>query len=174
MNSRSFSGLAFLASASLPILSVASSHREAPSIAGSPRVDGTDFYMFRSYEPGRTNYVTFLANYIPFQDPQGGPNFYNMDEKAVYAINVDNDGSGRPDLTFEFSFKNTTKNLAVPAGDKKTPVPVINIGPVDVAGKNLNVVQSYTLKLVRNGNTGNAQSIENESAESTTFYKPPE
>ena len=61
---------------------MASSHREAPSIAGSSRVDGTDFYMFRSYEPGRSSYVTFLANYIPFQDPQGGPNFYNMDEKS--------------------------------------------------------------------------------------------
>src|ERR1700736_3613516 len=137
MNSRSLSGLAFLASASLPILAVASSHREAPSIAGSPRVDGTDFYMFRSYEPGRTNYVTFLANYIPFQDPQGGPNFYNMDEKAVYAINVDNDGSGRPDLTFEFRFKNTAKNLAVPAGGTKIPVPFLNIGPVEATAANL-------------------------------------
>ncbi|HEV7612251.1 MAG TPA: DUF4331 domain-containing protein [Steroidobacteraceae bacterium] len=172
MNSRSLSGLAFLGSACLPLLAVASSHREAPAIAGSPRVDGTDFYMFRSYEPGRSDFVTFLANYIPFQDPQGGPNFYNMDEKAVYAINVDNDGSGRPDLTFEFRFKNTAKNLAVPAGDKKTAVPVINIGPVDVTGKNLNVVQSYTLKLVRDGNTANSQPIENETAESTTFYRP--
>jgi hypothetical protein len=172
MTSRSLSGLVFLGSVCLPLLAVASSHREAPSIAGSPRVDGTDFYMFRSYEPGRSHYVTFLANYIPFQDPQGGPNFYNMDEKAVYAINVDNDGSGRPDLTFEFRFKNTTKNLAVAAGDKKTPVPVLNIGPVDVAGTNLNVIQSYTLTLVRNGHHGNAQPIENESAERSTFYKP--
>ena len=171
MTSRSLSGLVFLGSACLPLLAVASSHREAPSIAGSPRVDGTDFYMFRSYEPSRSNFVTFLANYIPFQDPQGGPNFYNMDEKAVYAINVDNDGSGRPDLTFEFRFKNMTKNFAVPSGDKKTPVPIINIGAVDMAGKNLNVVQSYTLKLVRNGDTENAQSIGNESG-GTTFYKP--
>jgi hypothetical protein len=172
MHSRTLSGLAFLASACLPLIALASSHREAPFIAGSPRVDGTDFYMFRSYEPGRSNYVTFLANYIPFQEPQGGPNFYNMDENAIYAINVDNDGSGRADLTFEFQFKNATKNLAVSAGDKKTPVPVINIGPVDPAGANLNVLQSYTVKLVRNGNYGNAQSVENQSAERTKFYKP--
>ena len=54
----------------------ASSHREAPAIAGMPRVDATDFYMFRSYEPGRANYVTFIANYIPLQAPYGGPNYF--------------------------------------------------------------------------------------------------
>ncbi len=172
MTSHSLSRLAFLGSAFMPLLAVASSHREAPSIAGSPRVDGTDFYMFRSYEPGRSHYVTVLANYIPFQDPQGGPNFYNMDEKAVYAINIDNDGSGRPDLTFEFRFKNTTKNLAVPAGNQKTPVPLLNIGPVDATGNNLNVVQNYTITLVRNGNRSDAQPIENETAERQTFGKP--
>lgn len=172
MTLRSLSGLVFLGSACLPLVAVASSHREAPSIAGAPRVDGTDFYMFRSYEPGRSNYVTVLANYIPFQDPQGGPNFYNMDEKAVYAINIDNDGSGRPDLTFEFRFKNRTKNLAVPAGNQKTPVPVLNIGPVDATGTSLNVVQSYTLSLVRNGDRSDAQPVENESAERKTFGKP--
>jgi hypothetical protein len=63
--------LGLVSAALLPLFASASSHREAPNIAGKPRVDGTDFYMFRSYEPGRSNYVTFLANYIPFQDPQG-------------------------------------------------------------------------------------------------------
>jgi hypothetical protein len=164
--------MALLGCALLPFIASASSHREAPFIAGSPRVDGTDFYMFRSYEPGRSSYVTLLANYIPFQEPQGGPNFYNMDEKAIYAINVDNDGSGRPDLSFEFEFKNTTKDLAVPAGGKQIPVPLINIGTVNLAGTNLNVVQSYTIKLVRNGERRNAQLIENESAESNKFLKP--
>ncbi len=52
----------------------ASSHREAPFITGQPRVDATNLYMFRSYESGRSAYVTILANYQPFQDPQGGPN----------------------------------------------------------------------------------------------------
>jgi hypothetical protein len=169
---RSFCLVALAGAALLPSLASASSHREAPNIAGKPRVDGTDFYMFRSYEPGRSGYVTFLANYIPFQDPQGGPNFYNMDENAVYKINVDNDGSGRPDLTFEFRFKNMDKKLTVPAGGKNVAVPLLNIGPVNAAGANLNVVQSYTLRLVRNGNSEHGQWIENETAESNTFYKP--
>jgi hypothetical protein len=169
---RSYCHLALVGTALLPMLASASSHREAPNIAGKPRVDGTDFYMFRSYEPGRSEYVTLLANYIPFQDPQGGPNFYNMDENAVYKINIDNDGSGRPDLTFEFRFKNMAKNLTVPAGGKNVPVPLLNIGAVDAAGANLNVVQSYTVRLVRNGDTEHGQLLENESVEGTTFYKP--
>ena len=57
---------------------IASSHREGPAIAMQPSVDGTDFYMFRSYENGRSGYVTLIANYNPFQDPQGGPNFYQF------------------------------------------------------------------------------------------------
>src|SRR6202041_633757 len=111
----------------LPLCAVASSHREAPSIAGQPRVDGTDFYMFRSYEPGRSAYVTFIANYIPLQDAYGGPNYFNLDPKAVYEIQVDNDGSGVADLRFEFSFTNTFKDLAVNSGGDKIPVPLINI-----------------------------------------------
>ena len=58
-----------LAAASVPILSQASSHREAPNIAGLPKVDGTDLYLFRSYEAGRQGFVTMLANYIPFRSP---------------------------------------------------------------------------------------------------------
>ena len=87
---RAIYGLAMAGAALLPALAGASSHREAPDIAGRPRVDGTDFYMFRSYEPGRSNYVTFIANYIPLEEPQGGPNFYDLDENAVYKINIDN------------------------------------------------------------------------------------
>ncbi len=172
MQRRLLYGAALLGASVLPLIAAASSHREAPQIAGLPRLDGTDLYMFRSYEPGRSNYVTFIANYIPFQDPQGGPNFYNLEENAVYAINIDNDGSGRPDLTFEFKFDNDTKNLAVTSGGQKIPVPLLNIGPVDPSGKNLNVVQSYTVNVVRNGNHANAQSAENETLEGTTFYKP--
>src|SRR5436190_11630649 len=84
----------------------ASSHREAPFITEMPKVDGTDFYMFRSYEPGRENFVTLIADYQPLQDPAGGPNFYFMDEEAVYDIHIDNDGDGKPDITFRFKFNN--------------------------------------------------------------------
>ena len=48
---------------------LASSHRKAPFIGNLPAVDGTDLYMFRSYQAGRQNFVTMIANYIPFQDP---------------------------------------------------------------------------------------------------------
>src|SRR5580693_1156939 len=128
MNAKLPSRLGLLAAAMLPLYAAASSHREAPAIAGEPRVDGTDFYMFRSYEPGRSAYVTFIANYIPLQDAYGGPNYFNLDPKADYEIDVDSDGSGRPDLRFDFLFKNTNKNLSVQAGGKQVAVPLINTG----------------------------------------------
>src|SRR5271155_3409348 len=99
----------------LPLCAVASSHREAPAIAGMPRVDGTDFYMFRSYEPGRSAYVTLIANYIPLEDAYGGPNYFNLDPEAVYKIHVNNTGDAESDLTFEFSFKTVDKALTVNA-----------------------------------------------------------
>src|SRR5579872_3008047 len=115
--------------AALPLLSYASSHREAPDIAGSPRLDGTDLYMFRSYEPGRDGYVTLIANYIPFQGPFGGPNFYEMDPNAIYAINIDNNGNALANISFQFQFQNTPRNLKVPAGNQNVAVPLLNIGP---------------------------------------------
>jgi len=60
---------------SFSVTSFASSHREAPSISKTPKVDATDFYMFKSYEPSRSNFVTILANYQPLQDAYGGPNY---------------------------------------------------------------------------------------------------
>lgn len=155
----------------VPLLSFASSHREAPNIAGSPRVDGTDLYLFRSYETGRGSFVTVLANYIPFQDPSGGPNFYQLDPQAVYAININNDGSAQPNLSFEFRFTNTLKGLAVPSGGQNVPVPLINIGPVDKAGKTLNVTESYTVTAVRRGPSSHGLA-ENATLGGTTFWKP--
>lgn len=163
---------ALLGSVLLPVIAAASSHREAPAIAGMPRVDATDLYMFRSYEPGRSGFVTFLANYIPFQDPQGGPNFYNLDENAVYKINIDNTGSGKPSMVFSFQFKNTNQNLAVDAGGKTVPVPVLNLGPVSPTGANLNVIQSYTVKLETKGDGLGPQWVTGVSSKSNVFYKP--
>jgi hypothetical protein len=70
----------------------ASSHREAPFITREPKVDGTDFYMFRSYEPGREQFVTLIANYVPLQDAYGGPNYFTMNPDALYEIHIDNNG----------------------------------------------------------------------------------
>jgi Domain of unknown function (DUF4331) len=169
MKTRAMSRSTLLAATFLPLCAVASSHREAPSIAGQPRVDGTDFYMFRSYEPGRSAYVTLIANYIPLEDPSGGPNYFNLDENAVYQINVDNDGDAVSDLSFEFTFKNTFKDLAVSAGGDKIPVPLINIGPINPAGANLNLIQTYSIALSRQGRR---EEIGNATLGGTTFFKP--
>jgi Domain of unknown function (DUF4331) len=90
----------------------ASSHREAPFITTRPKVDGTDFYMFNSYEAGRAGFVTLIANYQGLQEPQAGPNYFTMDPKALYEIHIDNTGDGVEDLTFQFRFSTTTQGLA--------------------------------------------------------------
>jgi len=170
MNTNVLSRFALLAAAtSLPLCALASSHREAPSIAGLPRLDGTDFYMFRSYEPGRSAYVTFIANYIPLQDPYGGPNYFNLDPKAVYKIHVDNDGDADSDLSFEFNFKTIEKNFTVNANGVKTATPLILAGRVDATGANLNVQQTYTLTLVRHGRR---EILRNETLGGEVFLKP--
>ena len=74
-----FRSLVAFTAVTVPLVALASSHREAPFIAGQPKVDGTDFYMFRSYEPGRENFITFIANYNPLQDAYGGPNYFTLD-----------------------------------------------------------------------------------------------
>lgn len=158
-----------LAAIGAPLLSLASSHREAPNIAGLPRVDGTDLYAFRSYEAGRDGYVTLIANYIPFQDPQGGPNFYQLDSRAVYAIHVDNDGNAIPDISFQFQFSNENKDLKVHTGGRDVPVPLINIGPVDKEGKTLNVEESYVVTVVRGSSR---EYVGNGSLGGTRFWKP--
>ena len=68
MNSIRLAVAALIGAATLPLVTVASSHREAPFITTRPKVDGTDFYMFNSYEAGRAGYVTLIANYLPLQD----------------------------------------------------------------------------------------------------------
>jgi hypothetical protein len=153
----------------LPLCALASSHREAPAIAGLPRVDGTDFYMFRSYEPGRSGYVTLIANYIPLQDPFGGPNYFNLDPDAVYKIHVDNKGDAESELTFEFNFKTIDKNLTVNANGVKTAIPLIQTGQIDAAGANLGVQQSYTLTLVRHGTR---EAVHNATLGGDVFLKP--
>jgi hypothetical protein len=153
----------------LPLYAVASSHREAPSIAGQPRVDGTDFYMFRSYEPGRGAYVTLIANYIPLQDPYGGPNYFNLDPDAVYTIHVNNDGDSESDRTFEFNFRTVDKHFTVNANGVKTEIPLILSGPIDDTGANLNVQQSYTITMV---SRGRRERVHNATLGGDEFLRP--
>ena len=93
-----------------PTRSLASSHREAPLIVADPLADNTDTYAFRSTEPGRSGFVTLIANWIPFQEPSGGPHFYKFDDTVLYEIYVDNTGDGVEDITYQFRFKTTFKN----------------------------------------------------------------
>ena len=100
----------------------ASSHREAPFITEQPKVDATDFYMFRSYEPGREGYVTLIANYLPLQAPYGGPNYFTLDPDALYEIHVDNDGDGVENLTFQFRFaQRRREHRARPSAARASP-----------------------------------------------------
>jgi hypothetical protein len=153
---------------------LASSHREAPFITNLPKVDASDFYMFNSYEAGRTGFVTIVANYLPLQEPSGGPNYFQLDPKALYEIHIDNNGDGAEDLTFQFRFSKTTQGLAVMAGGKSIPVPLTNIGPVtatDMAAQN--VAESYTLTLVKGDRRhGMAASIVDAASGAMTFSKP--
>ena len=131
---------------------IASSHREAPLITQTPKVDATDFYMFRSYEAGREGYVTFIANYQPLQDAYGGPNYFLMDPDASYAIHVDSDGDAKPDISFFFRFYNETRGLTVPVGGMDIPVPLSNIGSFGSdAGQDAsrNVVEHYNVVTAR-------------------------
>jgi hypothetical protein len=133
----------------------ASSHREAPFLTNSPKVDGTDFYMFRSYAPGRSGFVTMIANFIPFQDPQGGPNFYQFDQNALYEIHVDNNGDAKEDISFQIRFKNTSKRTALNIGGKQVLIPLINSSTISgVNPASLNVRETYTIDMVKGDRRG--------------------
>ena len=153
---------------------LASSHREGPFIAMQRAVDGTDFYMFRSYEPGRENTVTLLANYIPFQDPEGGPNFYQFDPDALYEIHIDNNGDAKEDITFQFRFRSSTRGTALPIGDKQVQIPLINSGAI-ASGNDptLNVRETYTVSMLRGGRRGGKRdNLINLNGGGDTFVKP--
>ncbi len=91
-----------------PGTSLASSHREAPLTAGNPLVDNTDTYAFVS--PDNPEMTTLIANWIPFQDPSGGPNFYPFGAEGYrYNIKIDNNGDAKPDFTYQWTFTNDDK-----------------------------------------------------------------
>jgi Domain of unknown function (DUF4331) len=172
---RKYLGMAALAGVILlPLAAMASSHREAPFITTRPKVDGTDFYMFNSYEPGRAGYVTLIANYQPFEFPQGGPNYYTMDPNALYEISIDNAGSGKEALTFQFRFTTVDSGLTVTAGTKSIPVPLSNIGPLSATSSAAqNVAETYTVTLVTGDRrTGTAMPVVDAVSGSKTFAKP--
>ncbi len=149
------------AAAALPLVALGSSHREAPFITEHPKVDGTDFYMFRSYESGRDGYVTLIANYLPLQDAYGGPNYFTLDPNAVYDIHIDNDGDAKEDVTFRFPLprirsRTSRSTSAAPATCGRFRCPLITtapgaIGPGALDRGGLNVFETYTVELIRGG-----------------------
>ena len=154
---------------------LSSSHREAPAITEAPKVDNTDVYAFRSYEPGREGYVTLMANFQPGENPGDGPNYYTMDPDAIYEIHVDNTGDGVEDLTYQFKFTNTLKNdtgKTVTVGGKTLPIPLRQIGPISAPNDaNLGEDESYTVtQITGNRRSGGRGTVTNASGGS--FIKP--
>ncbi|MFI5755887.1 DUF4331 domain-containing protein [Streptomyces sp. NPDC051569] len=93
-----------------PGVSSASSHREAPLTAGDPKADNTDVYAFTS--PDKPDTVTLVADWIPFQEPNGGPNFYPFANDARYNIKIDGNGDGKPDSTYTWTFTDHIRDAA--------------------------------------------------------------
>ncbi|MFE4050964.1 DUF4331 domain-containing protein [Streptomyces sp. YIM B13518] len=133
-------GLAAVGATALgPEAASASSHREAPLISGAPQYDNTDLYAFVS--PDRPDTTTIIANWIPFEEPAGGPNFFTFAEDAQYDLRVDRDGDAREDLVFRYSFRTHTKN------DRTF---LYNTGPVEsLDDPDLNITQTYDLELIK-------------------------
>jgi len=172
------SALAISTWAALAMLSPpgsASSHREAPFIASQPQLDATDFYLFRSYEPGRAGFVTLIANYLPLQDAYGGPNYFKLDSTAVYEIHVTNGGSAIENVTFQFRIQNTTADNRIPVGGKMVSITLIQNGSKDVTTPNdsaLNTRETYTLNVIRGPRrTGVSQPVASVTG-ATVFDKP--
>ena len=153
---------------------LASSHREAPFITTAPKVDGTDLYMFMSYEAGRDGYVTLIANYQPLQAPYGGPNYFKMDPNALYEIHVDNNGDAKEDISFQFRFQNRLNSVTLPVGGKNVAIPLTQAGQVtDLRSPALNVTETYSVDVVRGDRRSGARaSVTNAAGGSKVFDKP--
>lgn len=132
--------------------------------------------MFNSFEPGRSGYVTVVADYLPLQDAYGGPNFFKLDPNAVYEIHISNDGGAAENLTFSFRVQNTLDDNQFTVGGKQVSIPLVQNGSADVSTPNssaLNTHEKYTLDIIRgNRRTGAKQSVVNLTQGGTTFDKP--
>jgi hypothetical protein len=123
------------------ILGVASSHREAPLISADPLADNTDTYAFVS--PDKPDTVTLVGNWIPLEEPAGGPNFHNFGDDVKYTLNVDNDGDAVDDIVWEFRFTTKVQN-----GNTF----LYNTGPVtSLTDPDFNIRQTYSVAKVEHG-----------------------
>jgi len=124
-----------------PVWVGASSHREAPLTSKDPSIDNTDVYAFVS--PDDTSKVTLIANWIPFEEPAGGPNFYHFDDTARYLIKIDRDGDAVEDVTYEWTFRTDIRN---------TSTFLYNTGPItSLNDTDYNYRQFYRVREIVNG-----------------------
>lgn len=129
---------------SLVGLTGASSHREAPLIAGDPKADATDVYAFVS--PDAPTTATLIANYLPFEEPAGGPNFYQFDDNVIYEIKIDNDADAKEDISYQFKFKTDIQN---------PNTFLYNTGPISsLTDPDFNIRQTYTVTKVETAKKG--------------------
>ncbi|MEP7214417.1 MAG: DUF4331 domain-containing protein [Acidobacteriota bacterium] len=127
----------------VPVL--ASSHAEAPMTSMDRYADNTDVYAFRSTEAGRSGFVTIISNFIPFQDPSGGPQFYRFDDSVLYEIKIDNTGDGVPDITYQFQFTTQIVNPTTVLGQN-----AVNENGVisNLSDLDYNMPQTYSVRRV--------------------------
>ncbi len=127
------------------IPTLASSHGEAPLISMDRFADNTDTYAFRSVEAGRENFVTLIANYIPLQEPSGGPQWFRFDDAVLYEIKIDNTGDGVEDITYQFQFSTQTVNSNTVLGQSTVNENgvISNLNDVDY-----NMPQTYSVRRV--------------------------
>lgn len=165
-----------IAAACTSSIGQASSHREAPNITHMPKVDASDFYLFRSYEIGREAYVTLIGNYLPLQDAYGGPNYFDLDPDALYEIHIDNNGDAVEDITFSFRFSDVFADLKIPVNGVDVAVPLKNIGGIGPGNGDtgaVNVRQEYSIAMVRGDRRqGTVSSLANSADGSLSFRKP--
>jgi hypothetical protein len=142
---------ALLSRASGPSAASAASHREAPLISLDPEADITDFFMFRSYEPGRSDKVDLIMDVIPGEEPSSGPNYFNFDPSVLYTFNVDNNNDGKAeDVKFEFSFRTELRGDTTALGLPLAYTAIPPITHLDGSGsEGLGVRQRYMLTMVK-------------------------
>jgi hypothetical protein len=143
-----------------------------------PKVDATDLYLFRSYEPGREEYVTLIANYQPLQAPYGGPNYFTMDPDAIYEIHIDNDGDAIEDITFQFDFNNNLaadgEGISLPIGDQTVAIPLRQAGSItaeDPRGA-LNEIETYTVTMITGDRRSGTRAAVTRGNGQEAFTKP--
>ena len=133
-----------------PTPAKAASHREAPLIANDPPADITDFFMFRSTQPGQDDKVDLIMDVIPGEEPSAGPNYYNFDPSVAYTFHVDNNTDGKADdIEFEFRFKSELRGIVNDAGLPLSYVALPPITTLDGAG--LGLRQHYSITMIKNG-----------------------